>query len=722
MKRIELILCLLLGLVATARADEGMWMIQHINAALEKKMQERGLALSAGEIYNADAPGASVSDAIVSIGFYCTGGIVSDEGLLITNHHCAYGDLFSLGTPDRNYLEEGFWAFRRDEEIPVPGKRVYFLKRVLDVTGEVNELAEEQKAIGRPAGMRRLSYLMERRYAERTGLEASLHAMWSGEKYYLALYEVFTDIRLVAAPPVSTAAFGGDIDNWEWPQHKCDFTLYRVYAAPDGSPAPYAAENRPLRGRRKLTVSTAGLRSGDFTMVIGYPARTDRYAPSAKVRYLQETELPLINGIRARQMAVIKGWMNADPAVRAKYADLFFSLSNVQEMQEGEETCLRRFGVVREKAEQEERLRRWIAADPIRQVRWGTLLEDLDSAYSATAPVERAKACYRECIFRGLTLTRHYMRIRSTWEGVEERRRHLLEGLAQTDPRVERDLLQVCLEAYYAEVDSLWLGPYQRELAARFGRDYAAMADTLWASSVFSQPGKAGAFTGDLSGDGLYRFIVDVDMARFNGRPVRFRGEMLPELTVHNRLLENQHAYEQAMYRMREEAGELQYPDANSTMRLSYGTVGDLEPRDGIHTAWYSTARGLLEKHDPDDHDFCLDPRMHTLVSQGDWGPWAPSGPGKRERFRQRLTEPLVINFLTDNDISGGNSGSPVLNARGELVGLAFDGNKESLAGDCSYTPGYNRCVCVDIRYVLWWLDRYARLPQLLREMGVSSP
>ena len=241
MKRYSLILFVLAALTGSqsAIAAEGMWMINAIDAALEKKMQERGLELSAREIYNADAPGASVSDAVVSMEFGCTGSMISDQGLLITNHHCAYGDVHALSTPEHNYLDEGFWAMRSEEEVNIKGKSVYFLKKVIDVTEEVEALKIEQRRIGKGDGIRRLSYLMEQKYSKETGLEALLSSMWSGSKYYLALYVVYRDVRLVAAPPVSSAAFGGDIDNWEWPQHKCDFALYRIYTAPDGSPAEY---------------------------------------------------------------------------------------------------------------------------------------------------------------------------------------------------------------------------------------------------------------------------------------------------------------------------------------------------------------------------------------------------------------------------------------------------------------------------------------------------
>ena len=390
----------------SAKADEGMWMIHAIDAALEKKMQDRGLELSAGEIYNADAPGASISDAVVSLEFGCTGSIISDKGLLITNHHCAYSDVHGLSTPEHNYLEEGFWAMHSDEEVNIKGKSVYFLKRVLDVTDEVNEMKAKADYESRPMGMRKLSYLLETRYKENTGLEAWLASMWDGSKYYMALYEVYSDIRLVAAPPVSSAAFGGDIDNWEWPQHKCDFAMYRVYTAPDGSPAAYSKDNIPMKPKAKLNISLEGYKAGDYTMVIGYPGSTNRYSNSYEVNFYETLRHPICNTLRGAQMDIIKRWMDADPEIRLKYSDYFFSLSNVQELYSGEVECLGRFDVVEKKEALEKEVQAWIEADDQRKERWGNLLSDLKTKYLAVVEPEKDINFFRESLIRGTRIAR----------------------------------------------------------------------------------------------------------------------------------------------------------------------------------------------------------------------------------------------------------------------------------------------------------------------------
>lgn len=700
----------LLSLTAYAKADEGMWMINAINEALEKRMQERGLELSAGEIYNADAPGACVADAVVSMEFGCTGSIISDEGLLITNHHCAYGDVHALSTPEHNYLEEGFWAFHADEEINITNKSVYFLKKVLDITEEVERVKAEYEAIGKPAGSRKLSFVMEKKYREETGLEPWLAIMWGGSKYYMALYEVYYDVRLVAAPPVSSAAFGGDIDNWEWPQHKCDFAMYRVYTAPDGSPAAYSKDNVPLKPKAKLTISLDGYQAGDYTMIIGYPGRTNRYSSSYEVDFNETVKLPVSNGIRGEQMAIIKRWMDADPQIRLKYADYFFSLSNVQELYSGEVECCKRFDVVGKKQELERELQDWIMASPERAERWGGLLAHLEKNYKGIAPAERNAAFFRETLIRGTrlsTILRRAFNPRNQ-NGIGPKMLEEYEGM---DLRVEKELMEYALKTYISNIDPKYFTPYQKEMMLHFTADGVcdtkALADSLWSVSLFTTEngikklGERNVEFSEITADPLGRFVLDTKVTIFNDDKAK------AENGTSTVSLDREFTH--ALYQMRLDKGEPQYPDANSTMRITYGTVGPLEPCDGMICDWKTTPEGILQKYDPSDYDFHLSDRQYLLYSAGDWGKWG-FGPDGRSMY---------VNFLTDNDITGGNSGSPVLNSRGELIGLAFDGNKESLTSDVYCTPGYNKCVCVDIRFILWTLDRYAGMTRIIEELGL---
>lgn len=741
-----------------SRADEGMWMIHAIDQALEKKMQERGLELSANELYNSDVPGAGVSDAVVSLGFSCTASIISDKGLLITNHHCAYSDIHSLSTPEKNYLEEGFWAFRAEEEMPLKGKSVYFLKRVYDVTAEVNSIKKDLERQGKPSGLRRVSHILETMYERGTDLEASLSSMWNGKKYYIALYEVHKDVRLVAAPPVSSAAFGGDIDNWEWPQHKCDFAMLRIYTSPDGKPAEYSPSNIPMVPAKKLNISLEGYNPGDFVMVVGYPGSTNRYSSSFEANFKEQLAHPITNKLRRDQMAIIKEWMDKDPVIRLKYSDYYFTLSNMQEYYEGEEACLRRFDVVEEKAEKEAEFQKWIDESPVRKEKWGTLLNDMKTKYLAVEEPEADINYYRECIVRGTHLYRvcskvtairsgiiaingmkakrqaeltagpdpdeekicSEYRFRGTARALDKLTSALLAEYNEYDPRVEKDLFRYALQQFVENIDFPLLGEYQKEIVSKHttyksydgGKtikviDYDALMKILWDESYLSDRAKVEEFlaqehtVNEYLSDPLYRFINDVKVQQFNAAITKAEGPVS--------ITSLDQDYTHLVYEYNKAKEITMYPDANSTMRLTYGKICSLEPRDGVITGWKTTPAGILQKYNPEDYDFSLNSRQVDLYSAKDWGRWGFGDTGKD----------MYVNFLTDIDITGGNSGSPVMNGRGELIGLAFDGNKESLASDLWYTPDYSKGVCVDIRFVLWTLDKYAGMTRIIEELGL---
>ncbi len=718
-------MALMFSAALMASADEGMWMINAIDRALEKNMKARGLKLGAREIYDADAKGTTLSDAVVALDFGCTGSIISDEGLLITNHHCAYADIHSISTPQRNYLEDGFWAFKSEEERYIPGKNVFFLKRVLDVTDEVNALEAKLREEGKNFGMRKVSYILEKEYKkEYPEYEPYLSSMWSGEKYYMALYLVYSDIRLVAAPPVSIAAFGGDIDNWEWPQHKCDFAMYRVYADADGKPAAYSENNLPLKPVRKLNISTKGYKPGDFNMVIGFPGRTDRWSSSFKLVQKKDVTLPISNEIRGKQMEITEKWMNAEPQIRLMYSNWYFGLSNVQELNEGEVLCYNRFNVAADKRAQEAELAGWIAASPQRSAQWSSMLSDLETKYKAVEDVERNRTWFRETLVRGSRMSLITARLKNSKSSLKA----VAPVYKEIDLRVEKELFAYSAEMFLRNVDKEYWSDFQKDIVSKFtdaetGKtDYKALCDSIWAGSyiaggfeslknsgAFDTPHGHGGENCRFGDDPLFRFLQDVKITVFNEKLKAIEGN--PDILALSR------EYTHALYEMRLDKGEPVYPNANSTMRITYGTVGGLNPYDAVHCGHQSSLAGVIEKHNPDSYDFCLKDDWKRLLESGEFGVWGSciKASGKKGALSPK---DFPADFLNNCDITGGNSGSPVLNARGELIGLAFDGNKESLASDASYTPNYNKCVCVDIRYVLFTLDRYAHFDRVLNELG----
>ncbi|MFA6335129.1 MAG: S46 family peptidase [Bacteroidales bacterium] len=707
----------LLLVFQVSRADEGMWLVNLLDKNLTKKMQKEGLKVDPKLIYDENNP--SISNAVVALDFGCTGSIISNDGLLITNHHCAYSDIHALSTPEKNYLEDGFWAMKRAEEIPISGKSVYFLRKVIDATDEIKAVTDSLRANKQSAGMRRLSSLIETKYNKISGLETSLVPMWRGSKYYVFFYEVYTDIRLVGAPPVSIAAYGGETDNWAWPQHKGDFALYRVYGSKDGKPAVYSQENLPISPKKVLSVSTKGVKDGDFTMILGFPGRTNRYNNSFVINQMEKVTNPVEVKLKRGKLDIMNKWMNTNPAIRLKYADNYFNIGNVWELRQGEVINFRRFGVVKIKQEQEKELQEWINQDPGRVAKWGDLLNKLETRYKGTEVVAKARAYFKETMISGTGFVYFGNRTSMLRGGRGEADVDTLRvgtpiyksyvnvietGFEQIDMRVEKELMEYQIKEFLENVPVQFWGEYLKDLYAKLNKDSKAVAAYIFDNSIFMHPEKfreavkinqPGAL---FLKDPINLFCKSNVTAPYNAAEEDVWGK--EDINT----LEAQ--YTKALYQMNLDKNRVQYPDANSTMRLTYGTVGPINPSDGVYYSSHSSTQGLWDKYNPDDYEFNMKPKMIDLLKTKDWGNY-----GEKDK--------MYINFLSNNDITGGNSGSPVLNAKGELVGLAFDGNKESLASDAYFHPEMNKCVNVDIRYVLWIIEKYAGAGYLIKEMNI---
>ncbi|MCF0172438.1 MAG: S46 family peptidase [Bacteroidales bacterium] len=721
MKRFALLTALLVAITPSLFADEGMWLVGGIDKGLMSKMRSAGLKLSAEEIFSEN--GASLSDAVVALDFMGTGSFISPEGLLITNHHVAYADIHSISTMEHNWLEDGFLARERSQEIPITGRRAFVLKKMLDVTEEVHYVQDSAAKTSKPALSRRLSYIMEKRYADAfPGCEISFESMWRGEKYYIMVYAVYNDLRLVAAPPACIGAFGGNVDNWEWPQHKGDFAIYRVYTAPDGTPAEYSPDNVPLCPEKYLTINAGGLRGGDYTMVMGFPGRTNRYNSSYAVEYAALSANPITVKAQGEIMEIMNSHMERKPETRLKYADSYFSISNVQELREGEMKALRRYGVPEICRLRERELQAWIDAAPERKSRWGSLLPDMDAAYRKVHDAKLQVLRFREYAIRGcesMTIaTKLDSHIRTAVGKGNTDPEALVAPLTaeeahklypDMDLALEKERFVHSIVRMDSEIGRAELGAAFNEMADRFGGDVEAMARWAWDHSFFSSPEAFIGFTSTehplsaYHSDPAMALLKSVSIADFN-RSVTDIEEKYGKLSHYDA------EYTHALYEMGLDKGIPQYPDANSTLRLTFGHVCPLHPSDARFVAEKSTSKGILEKYDPTDYEFNVNDDFLALLKEGDWGRWGDRKDGK-----------MYVNFLSDNDITGGNSGSPVMDAKGRLVGLAFDGNKESLCSDAYFHPDYCKTVSVDIRYVLWILEKYLKADHLLSEMKIIN-
>ena len=569
--------------------------------------------------------------------------------------------------------------------------------------------------------MNKVSSVVEEKYKS-SPFEKSLSSEWRGSKYYLYFYETFSDVRLVGAPPASIGAFGGETDNWGWPQHKGDFAMYRVYSAPDGSPAKYSAQNIPMEAKKFLTVSSKGLKENDFTMILGYPGRTNRYISSFELNQKYEVLNPMISGVRRAKLDVWKKHMDSSDEIRLKYSDKYVGISNYTDYAKWENLCIERFDIISEIEKNEANLSKWIAAKPERVKEYSSVLERLKRGYELTADAERYKGYFQETMVRGAelvalgqrfkgitlfmqrekldTVTMKYPKVKEFFS--------IAENLfASSDPQADRELFKVLLKIYLKEVPKNFYAESFVNVLARFNGNTNELADFIYDNSAITDLERMRAFfaeprsINEILNDPVIDIVNTMSIVEYN----RLLNNILDSAGIS--LSEERTKYVKAMYQMQLESGKNIYPDANSTMRLTFGVAGGLKPRDAVKYDYLTTTQGILEKANPNDYEFKIKPQLEKLLSKKEWGRWGKDGV-------------LYVNFMSDNDITGGNSGSGVLNGKGELVGLAFDGNRESMAGDVFFVEGYNKSVSVDIRYVLWVIDKFAGAKHILEEMTIN--
>ena len=711
MKKFFLIL-ILAFLPWAGRADEGMWLPLLINRLNYTDMQTMGLKLTAEEIYSVNH--ASLKDAIVLFGRGCTAEVISEKGLLLTNHHCGYGAIQSKSTVEHDYLTQGFWAMNYSEELPIPGLSVKFLIRIEDVTEKVlMQLTPGMTAEQRNAKIREVSVQLEKDAVKETAYEASVRSFFAGNEYYMFVYQTYKDVRLVGAPPSSIGKFGADTDNWMWPRHTGDFSLFRVYSAPDGSPAEYSSNNIPMKPKYSLPLSIRGVQNGDFTMILGYPGTTERYLTSYGIDYYVQDAYPVRISIREKKLEVMKEGMDASAEVRIRYASKYAGIANYWKNFIGTIKALNRLHVADRKRETEAAFSAW-ASDGDRSAVYGNVLPDIRKSYDEMKELNLARNYYFEAI-RGceaLAFSRMFYDLQKLLtekapdkEKIKSKTAELKAAAERLykdyDPEVDIRLTAEMFRMYYTNVPAVSQPEYFKSLAVKYKSDFNRLVRDQFRKSIFGDAGKVKAFlespdTKVLRNDALYMLMnefadshTDINN-RWNAADSRLNTAM--RLFIDGL---------RQMYPDRKF-----YPDANQTMRLTYGKVMDYYPADAVHYDYYTTLDGVMAKEDPLLEEFVVPARLKELYKNRDFGPYAQNGV-------------MHTCFISNNDITGGNSGSPVLDANGYLVGLAFDGNWEAMSGNFCFEPDLQRTINVDIRYVLFVIDKYAGAHNLIAEMKI---
>ena len=712
-KSFALLLILVLSFGFKAKADEGMWLLPLIEKLNIGKMTELGLKLSAEDIYSLNK--VCVKDAVVIFGGGCTAEIVSSQGLILTNHHCGYGSIQAHSSVDHDYLRDGFWAMSKEEELPNPNLSVTFLIRIEDVTSQVlANIKQGTSETDRTAAVSEARQAIEKKAAEGNNYRTQVGSFYGGNYFYLLVYERYNDVRLVGAPPSSIGKFGFDTDNWEWPRHTGDFSVFRVYSGPDGKPAPYAKENIPLKPKHYLPVSIKDRNKGDFAMILGYPGRTNRYMTSYEVNEQLQIVHPDRIKIRGIKQEIWMKDMMADQKVNIQYSAKYSGSSNYWKYSIGQKGSLEKLNVKAKKEELEDQFNKWVVAAPERKTKYGEALNMIKTAIEGRAEYYNALQYINECnqgcelfsLNRGVANLVTALTAKDNQkitDAVEQIKKNSSDFFKDYNPSTDNKSMKAMLKLYRADIPAKFLPDYFVNIIdKKYKGNIDKFVDDIFARSLFATEAKLNTFLSKpvlktLEADPVY--LATTSIFKTAGEVSKASGQFDASLATGKRL------WIAALMEMVPE--KTQYPDANSTMRLSYGTVQDYDPRDAVTYKYYTTLQGVVDKYKPGDYEFDLPKKLIDLNNKKEYGRY-----GSSKGY-------MPVCFLTTNDITGGNSGSPVMNGNGELIGLAFDGNWESMSGDIAYEPELQRTIAVDIRYVLWIMDVYSGAKHLVDEMTI---
>ena len=714
----SILLALVCAAFLPAHADEGMWLLQLMQEQhLADRMKAQGLLLEADDIYNPHK--VSLKDAVGIFGGGCTGEIISPDGLILTNHHCGYGAIQQHSSVEHDYLTNGFWAMNRNEELATPGLKFRFVERIVDVTDKVNAKVKagevkEEEAFGRPFLAK---FAQEELKASdlngKPGISAQALPFYAGNKFYLIYLKTYSDVRMVAAPPSSIGKFGGETDNWMWPRHTCDFSMFRIYADANGEPAEYSKDNVPLKVKKHLAISLKGIEEGDYAMIMGFPGSTSRYLTQSEVKQrMTATNEPRIL-IRETRQAVLKKEMAASDKVRIQYASKYASSSNYWKNSIGMNKAIVDNKVLETKAEQEAKFAKF--AQEQGNSDYAKVVSQIDAMVEKANPILYQYTCFNEILRNGIEFSIPSNNLDSLKAAIQNKDKAGIEKFTgrlklafnhvhnkDYDHEVDRKVAKALLPLYAQMVEAENLPAFYATINGQFKGDYDAYVDAMYDKSIFANE------------DNFNKFLkkptvkaIDNDlMKKFVEAKYELGDKIMTEYAASMEGIDLLHkTYVRGLCEMY--APTPKAPDANFTIRLTYGNIKSYDPKDGVHYNYYTTLKGVMEKEDPTNPEFVVPAKLKELFESKDFGRYAMAN-GE-----------MPACFLTTNDITGGNSGSPVINGNGELIGCAFDGNWESLSGDINFDNNLQRCIAVDIRYILFILDKLGNCGHLVNEMTI---
>lgn len=714
----HLLIVFFICIVSIAKADEGMWLPFLLEQMNEKQMKSLGMKISARDIYNINS--GSLKDAIVSFGGFCTGEVISSQGLVLTNHHCGFDAIQNNSTLEHNYIRDGFWARSKGEEIPTPGLFVTFIARIEDVTREVlagvnSAMTESERQSIVDKNINEI-----RKNAKKESFQDSfVRGFFEANQYYLFITETYRDVRLVGAPPSAIGNFGKDTDNWMWPRHTGDFSMFRIYAGPDNKPAAYSSANIPFTPKKSLTISLDGVTEGDFTMVFGFPGRTTEYLPSSAVEQIMNVNDPAKISIREKALGVMDFYMRKDEKIKIQYAAKYANVENNYKKWKGEILGLTITKALDKKRAYEKEFQKRVMANPKWKEKYGSVISDLESAYGELKPFGYARDYYLEITSKIelFTIAGWINSLKTAYErdgakGYETRLkqvRDLVDGFyGEYSPEVDQRLFEELMSMYRSDQEPNYQSFVFNKTLSQYGNHLDAIASHLYKESNLTDLQKtkklldkpAPELIDFAKNDEVVQLYSDL-VSTYSERVTKRLDEIQSKINQLNRL------YMQAQIEVFKE--KTFYPDANSTMRVTYGKVNGYNPRDAVRYDFYTYLDGVMDKYKPGDYEFDVPEKLQTLYKAKNYGPYGSNGK-------------MPVCFIATNHTTGGNSGSPALDAYGNLIGLNFDRVWEGTMSDINYDPSLCRNIMVDIRYVLFIIDKYAGAGQLVAEMKLVHP